>query len=228
MRHAFVSARLRSFGLGLLAVILFALSVTGCVRLLEPRQSDATYYLLTPPKNEFSSPTDATGLAVGLRQPRMASYLTATRIVTRRGPHTIRFSEFHRWAEDLSRGINRTVALALAERSGIQRVETVPWSKGATFDYVVQLQVLAFEGRAPPADPKADENAPAPKGHSQMTVQWTILRPEADTVLARGHTQEQMKGWRVGDYAALASRLERSLDSLATDVGARLDVLARR
>lgn len=218
--------RLRQFGLCAVSVGLVGLSVVGCVRLLEPRKGDATYYLLDDTQNLAPQPSDTTGLAVGLRAPRLASYLTATRIVTRRGPHQIRFSEFHRWGEDLERGISRTVALALAEQDGIQPVEIVPWPRGATFDYIVQLHVLSFEGIGPPPDPEA-EDAPPPEGHSQMVVQWTILDAEGDTVLARGLTRHQEENWRMGNYEALASNLGNALTVLAEDIGARLKTLDR-
>ncbi|MFB6098063.1 MAG: membrane integrity-associated transporter subunit PqiC [Salinibacter sp.] len=220
-----VSLSLRRLGLSALAVGLIALSVTGCVRLLEPRTSDATYYLLHDPQSWSFPSTDTTGLAVGLRRTRMASYLTDTRLVVRRGPHQIHFSEFHRWAEELNRGISRTVALALMDRPDVRLAETVPWPKGSRFDYIVQLHVLNFEGVGPPPDPKAKENAPAPEGHSQMVVRWTILEPESETVLARGLTRHEHDGWRVTNYGALASHLGEGLQKLANDLGDRLQTL---
>ena len=220
--------RLRSFGLCALAVGLIGLSVTGCVRLLEPRKGDATYYLLSEGPTTDAPPADTTGktgLKVGVRQPRMASYLDATRMVTRRGPHEIQFSEFHRWGEDLNRGISRTVALNLQAQPGLQAVEVVPWSQGATFDYILELHVLRFEGVGPPVDPTVDEDAPPPEGHSQMVVQWSLLRPGDETVLAREVTRHQEPNWPVNNYGALVSRLGASLDVLVEDIKARLDTL---
>lgn len=222
------SSRLRRLGLCAVAVGLIALSITGCVRLLEPRASDATYYLLSEPQSWETQSSDTTGLAVGLRQPRLASYLTATRIVTRRGPHQIRFSEFHRWGEDLNRGINRTLAQALASQDGIRSVETVPWPKGATFDYIVHLHVHSFEGIGPPPNPEADEDDPPPEGYSRMAVDWTILDAEDETMLARGVTRHQEEGWHVGDYEALASNLGTALTVLSDEIGARLKTLDDR
>jgi uncharacterized lipoprotein YmbA len=221
------SCRLRRLGLCVVAVALVALSVSGCVRLLEPRTSDATYYLLSPPQDEVSLPSDTTGLAVGLRAPRMASYLAATRLVTRRGPHQIRFSEFHRWAEDLDQGISRTLAQTLAAQDSIRSVEVVPWPKGTTFDYIVQLHVLRFEGVGPRPDPETDEDSPPPEGHSLMVVEWKILDAKDDTVLERGLTRHRTDGWSVGNYETLASRLGTGLATLADDIGAQLKSLAR-
>ncbi len=215
------SSPLRRLGLCAVAVGLIALSITGCVRLLEPRKSDATYYVLdaSPAPNAVS--TDTTGLRIGLRQPRLASYLDATRIVTRSDSNTIRFSEFHRWGEDLEQAIGRTAALALERQPGVQSVEVIPWPEGATFDYLVRLHVLSFEGVGPPP-PGPDEEASVPEGHSQMVVEWTILRPGDETVLVRDRTRHRVTGWRVNDYQALASHLGTSLDVLARDISARL------
>jgi uncharacterized lipoprotein YmbA len=221
------TSRLFRVGLGAVALGLLALSVAGCVRLLEPRTSDATYYILGRAQQTEVGTTDTTRLSVGLREPRLASYLDPTRIVTRRGPHTIDFAEFHRWGEDLDRGINRTVAQTLEARSDIRSVEAVPWPEGATFDYVVKLHVLRFEGVGPRPDPEASDDAPPPDGHSQMTVQWAIHSPEADTVLARGQTRHRTDDWRVNNYGALVEHLSQGLDVLVDEIGTRLQALDR-
>lgn len=228
------SVFLRHLGFCAVAIGLIGLSVAGCVRLLEPRKSDATYYLLDGASAPDSvsteaSPSDTTGLQIGLRAPRLASYLDETRMVIRHGPNTIEFSEFHRWGEDLDRGIGRTVARALETHASIQSVEMVPWPRGATFDYVLQLHVFSFEGVGPrPPGPDADDDAPIPEGHTQMSVRWTILAPTTETILARDRTKHRKPDWPVTDYRALASRLGSSLHVLADSIGAHLETLNRR
>ena len=95
-----------------LLMLGMGLALAGCVRLLEPRQSDIQYYVLgTPDANiETMQQHDTTHIALGLRRVRIADYLDSPALVTRRGAHAIRFAEFHRWGEDLARAINRTVA----------------------------------------------------------------------------------------------------------------------
>jgi uncharacterized lipoprotein YmbA len=205
------------------------LLLTGCVRLLEPpRPSDISYYLLDSSADRDTALADTTGLRVGLRRPRLASYLDAARIVTRQGPNTIRFSDAHRWGEDLDQALNRAVALNLERQAGIQRAETVPWPEGVSFDYVVQLRVLRFEGAGPPPPgPEADDDAPVPEGHSEMVVQWTILGPDGDQVRAQGTTRHRESGWPVTDYADLAAKLDTSLVVLAGELGDRLRALDR-
>ncbi|WP_103019719.1 PqiC family protein [Salinibacter altiplanensis] len=228
------SVFLRRLGLGVLAMGLVGLAVAGCVRLLEPRTSDATYHLLDGASSpdtvsaEGSSP-DTTGLRIGLRTPRLASYLDETRIVTRHDANTIEFSEFHRWGEDLDQGIGRSVARALEARPGVRSVEMVPWPRGATFDYLLQLHVLRFEGVGPrPPGPDADDQASPPEGHVRTRVRWTILDPADETMLARDRTEHRTADWPVTDYRALTTRLGASLGVLADSIGARLEALDRR
>ena len=225
---------LRRLGVCAVAVGLVALSVAGCVRLLEPRASDATYYLLDGASapdtvaTEASS-ADTTGLRIGLRTPRLAPYLDKTRIVTRHAPNTIAFSEFHRWGEALDQGIGRTVARTLETRPGIRSGEMVAWPRGATFDALLQLHVFRFEGVGPrPPGPDADDDAPTPEGHARMRVRWTVLAPGDETILARDRIEHREAGWPVTDYRALTSRLGASLHVLADSIGARLEALDRR
>ena len=56
----------------------------------------------------------------------------------------------------------------------------------------IKLRVLRFEGVGPPPPGlDADDDAPVPTGHSQMTVAWTIFGPAGDTVRTRGRTRLQ-------------------------------------
>jgi len=117
------------------------------------------------------------------------------------------------------------VATRLAARPEIRAVEVVPWSPGASFDYVVELHVLRFEGVGPPPDPEADEDAPPPDGHAQVVVEWTVLRPGTDAVLARQTTRHRAATWPVGNYPALVARLGAGLGTLVEDVAAQLSRL---
>jgi hypothetical protein len=199
------------------------------VRLLEPRPSNITYYLLDSRPAVDTVSTDTTGLTVGLRRPRLASYLDASRIVTRRGPNTIQFSDFHRWGEDLDQALNRIVALNLERQPYIRSAEVVPWPKEMQFDYVLRLRILRFEGVGPPLPgPEADDDDPPPQGHSQMVVRWTILGPDGATVHTEGVTRHRKEEWTVTDYADLAAKLDTSLVVLADDIGTRLKDLSER
>jgi len=203
----------------LFLVALGGLLAAGCVRLLEPRPSNTKYYLLESRLESESAAPSPPELRVGLRKPRLPDYLDTPTIVTRHGDNEIRFSEFHRWGEDLGTALNRVVGLNLEAQPGIASAEVVPWPQGATFDYGVQLRVLRFEGVGPPPPgPDADDDAPVPTGHSEVTVAWTLFGPEGDDIRTQGRTQHRIDDWPVTDYAALVSRLDSSLVVLSKDI----------
>lgn len=219
---------MRRIGLCLLAAALTGLLLVSCVRLPSSSPNNTSYYLLGSDLQVDTTDEDTSGLRLGLRKPRLSEYLDTPTIVTRRGPNEVQFAEFHRWGEDLGPAINRVLALHLEERSGVQSVETVPWPRGAQFDYVVQLRVFRFEGVGPrPPGPDADDDAPVPEGHAQTTVGWTILGPNGDTVRTRGRTQHREDGWPVNDISDLVSKLDTSLVVLADDLRRRLKALER-
>lgn len=222
------SLPVQRLALSLVAVGLVALLASGCLRILEPRQSDITYYLLDGSPGVDTVTSESDGLDVGLRQPRLASYLDAARIVRRSGTNEIDFSEFHRWGENLSSAINRVVALNLKNQSGVRSTETVPFSEASTFDYIVQLHVLRFEGRGPaPPGPEVDSDAPVPTGSSQMIIRWTVYERDGQTVVAQGTSRDTREDWPVTDYQALVSRLDASLEVVAEDIANRLRSLDR-
>lgn len=211
----------RSLFLSALALVV-SLLVGSCVRLPSPSPSDTRYYLLRsdPPADTAAS---TPGLRLGLRTPSLAEYLDTQRLVLRRGPNEIHFSEAHQWGEALGPALNRAVALHLEGQPGVQSVEGVPWPRGADFDYVLQLRVLRFEGVGPPPPgPDADDDAPLPEGHSQMAVGWTVLGPAGDSIRTRGQTRHRVAEWTVTDYAGLVARLDTSLGVLADDIHRRL------
>jgi uncharacterized lipoprotein YmbA len=202
-----------------------AVLLAGCVSLLEPRQSDIRYYVLGAPETlaTIEASSDTIGLSVGFRRVRMADYLDALSLVTRRGPHAVQFAEFHRWGEELPNALNRIVAARLLAQEGVGAVDVVPFSSSGQRDYLIQLQVLRFEGEGPPLPPP-DEDPPEtpPMGSAQMTIAWEIVQPETEAVVSRDVTRHRVDGWRVNDYANLVAKLDTSVTVLAEDLAARL------
>lgn len=162
-----------------------------------------------------ASAPSATGLTIGLRRLDLASYLATLSIVTRRGDHQLIVSEFHRWGEDPAEGITRAVAAYLTAAAPIRAVDMAPWPVRSHHDYLVQLHVAGFEGVAP-ADTLATDGA------VRVVASWELIRPGDGVVLARGSTNQEEGGWRVGDYAGLVTRLDGGLHNLAQDIVACL------
>ena len=151
------------------------------------------------------------GSAVGLRQIELAEYLESPLIVVRHGAHQVSYSEFNRWAEDLSEGVNRAIAGYLAGRAPFESIDIVPWPPRTEHDYLIQLHLLRFEGAA-------SEGSMAGDGEAHLLVNWEILDPAGSAVLVRGTTDYRAPAWKVGDYASLVTLLDLGLRELSDDL----------
>lgn len=204
------------------ALLACLFGLTGCFSLSreEPPQR---HYVLGGILSEESYVTSErlSGLTIGLRQPRLAEYLETPLIVVRHGPHTIRFSEFNRWGEDLTRGVNRAVAGYLAERAPFERVDVVPWPTRTEHDFLIQLHLRRFEGLTP-AEGTSSE------GEVLVRADWDIISRQDGTMLERGTTEFRADDWQVDDYSALVNRLDSGLRALSDDLIAALEMLVAR
>lgn len=195
------------------AVLCLAMGLTGCVS-LGRREPPQRYYVLggdtlltaTPPSPAVADVT------VGIRRLKLASYLASPFMVVRQGPNQVHFTEFHRWGEPLGAGINRVVARSLVAR-GFRDAAVAPWPGDAHFDYLIQLDVVRFEGLGP-------EESESMEGGVHLLATWEVIRQEDGVVLARGATDYRRPGWTVGDYAGLVARLEEGLEVLSADLTA--------
>ena len=214
--HSMTIATRSMFSLALIAL-------AGCFGLNRGDPSQSHFVLglgLEPVDAEGAGPTgEVPGIAVGLRPLRLAEYLQSPLIVVRRGAHRIEFSEFQRWGETLDQGINRTVAGYMAGREPFRSVEYAPWPIRSEHDYVIQLQILRFEGLAP-------DGPVATVGEALVLASWEILRGADGALLSSGTTEYHGPGWTVGDYDGLVSLLETGLSKLADDLVAALASLS--
>lgn len=156
---------------------------------------------------------------IGLRRLKLASYLTTPFIAVRHGPNEVDFSQFNRWGEPLSVGINRAVATSLVSR-GLHSATVAPWPLRARYDYVLEIDVVRFEGRVP------DARSPS-EGVVELLATWEILRQADGAVLTRGTTDFRRIGWAVGDYASLVALLGEGLGVLSGDVLDGLSLIER-
>ncbi|MEX2527937.1 MAG: PqiC family protein [Gemmatimonadota bacterium] len=217
-----------------LLLVVVLLGSTGCFGLNRGAPSQQHYVLgggaptAMATLVETTPSGDSTRLNIGLRRPQIASYLDAPFMVVRSGSHQIGFSELHRWAEDLGGGINRAVAGYLSQRGSFGAVDVAPWSPRENYAYLIQLNVLRFEGLIPegvaPLQGQVQMGS-VQQGEVQVMASWEIIRHEDGVVLARGVTDYREGGWRVGDYAGLVTLLDAGLGVLADDLVASIEAL---
>lgn len=199
---------------------LFAVTgLAGCFSLSRVEPPTRHYVLGGGGLQESGPPVQSlAGLSVGLRRPRVASYLEPLRLAVRQGTHQVTYAEFHLWGEPIGDGVNRAIAGYLAARAPFRGVDVAPWSSGTAHDYLIQLHVERFEGLAP-QDPAAVE------GEVHMLARWEIVGPRDGVVLARGTTEHRENGWKVDDYPQLVSSLNAGLVAITDDLLAALEKL---
>lgn len=189
------------------------ITLTGCSFSLGRDEPAIRHYVLgeSLPMGVEHASGQPTGATIGLRHVQIADYLDVPFVVVRRGPQRITFSDFHRWGESLTKGVNRSVAGHLVARGPVRTVDSVPWPVEAQHDYLVEIQVLRFEGLAP-------EDPEATTGEIHMVATWKILHPEGGQLLQHGTTEHRRPGWTIRDYEGLVDALEEGLSSLADEI----------
>ncbi len=202
------------------------LILTGCPQVFRDEVPLRHYTLgATVAEEVVTRNGELAGLSIGLRQPRVADYLVTDLIAVRHPPSEIRYAGQHRWAGSLDREIGRALAGYLARRAPFERVDLVPWPRHATYDYVLELEVLRFEGVAPGADNGRDDNGQDP-GQAHLRAGWEIIRVLDAEVVASGLTDQLQPGWPAEDYAALVRLLDAALAALADELVSALRVRA--
>lgn len=195
------------------------LTMSACFKLGRDTPVLQQYVLGGAPPAAVAGAANLSGVSVGLRRLDLAPYLAIPAVVVRRGPHQVIVSQYHRWAEEPGDGINRAVARYLARAAPVRGVDVAPWPMGSKYDYMVQLHITRFEG-------VTLDDSLATGGEVLMQAVWEILRHQDGRVLARGATDFRQPDWRVGDYGALVTQLDRGLGNVARDVAACLGTVA--
>lgn len=196
------------------------LAVGGCFSLARA-PSTPRHYVLGGGADAAASTAAPARTTIGLRPPRLAEYLATPFIVVRRGTHQVGFSDFDRWGEGLIEGIGRTVARRMAAQAPSLRVETTPWPTTAQPEYVIEMDVLRFEGVAP-------TDALAVEGEAHLLATWEITRRRDGSLVASGATEVREPGWTVGDFDGLVALLDAALDTLGAELVRELEAALAR
>lgn len=125
-----------------IAALALALSLTGCslsLPLAAP-PTKVSYYVLagpTPPARKLASPR------IGVMPVSLPGYLARPQLVLRSGDGVnIIVHDFHRWGEELSRGIARVICDSLATEGRY----AVPLRTGTRVDIRLMLDIRRLDG----------------------------------------------------------------------------------
>jgi len=154
-----------------------------------------------------SAGTACSGKGIGVGPVGWPRYLDQPRIVTRTGPNTLGFDEFHRWGGTLQDDFKRVLIKNL---SGLlQTGKIVDFRKTLRFtpDYRVELDIRQFDGQL--------------GGEVILDARWVIVAQKTGKALELHVSMitKQMPGL---DYEALASASSLAVAALSGDIAAEL------
>ena len=187
-------------------VALTVMIVNGCAGTSPP----VTFYTLGVDASiSQSSPagTACSNKGIGVGPVSWPRYLDQPRIVTRTGPNTLGFDEFHRWGGTLQDDFKRVLIKNL---SGLlQAGKIVGFRKTLRFtpDYRIELDIRQFDGQL--------------GGEVILDARWVIIAQDTGEALELHASMitKQMSGL---DYAALASASSLAVAELGREIAAEL------
>lgn len=181
-------------------VLLFSLSLAGCVG--EPTRPSEFFVLSAQPAPPVSG-LPAQPLSLGLGPVTLPDIFDRPQIVTRRADNQIDLSEFHRWAGDLNRDLNRALQQNLMSRLDTDRVVPFPWSSRAEPDFQITLRFFRFEGRL--------------DGAVHLEGVWRLLDGDKGCEIT-AHQFDLSEAVAAADYASYAAAISRAVAALSDQI----------
>ena len=191
-------------------LVSLCLSLSGCLN-LEPQADPSRFYRLSASYAAKVS-QDEDGLSIGLKRVDVPNYLKNRKIAVHLNSEEIRYSEIHRWAEDIEKAISQTLATNLTAKDSIQQVAIVPWQDTSAHDIEIKVKILRFDG--------------TDNGNVILRALWEIQNPSTGNNLVTGDTSVNRSGWNGRDYGRLASLMSDTLASLASDLSEAISKLS--
>ena len=148
------------------------IQITGCLGLILWLAACGTsppndYYRLT---TVDSPSTSGNQPALGIGPVNIPEYLNRSGLVYSEGGNQLTIAERHRWAEPLDQGINRVVAINLADLLDTENLRYYPWGQDDIPEYGVKLNVLELDVIG---------------GEAILVVDWLLYRPGKNDNISR-------------------------------------------
>lgn len=195
---------IRQIPLVLLLVLVGCLA--GCVN-LDPANDPTRYYLLDPPAVPTTDEPNV-GIHVALKPVELPAYLNRQAIAVRQAQNELAYQDFHRWAEDLAKTIERNLAADLLMKTSIATVDSFPRDRAHPANWIVSVSFEQLEGNQ--------------NGNVTMIAKWSARPPNAETHTFRGRLAST-DSWKPDDFRSLAAAHDRLVAKLADAIAADLE-----
>lgn len=187
------------------ALLPIALGSTAC-SFLSP-EADPTRFAVLAAVDEMpgvhAEQATQTDIVLGLGPIVVPEYLLRPEVQTRLGGTRLVPSPTELWGEPLDRGLERVLAVDLAQTFGARRVVVHPWYASDVPDVQVRIQFLRFEREA------ADRVV--------LRARWSVAEPGSKSTVVEHETLLE-RGTEQADGAAAALALSSALADLAREI----------
>ena len=191
-----------------IVLLALALLMVGCARSVP-----VIYYQLSA---EVAGETVAEAAAIGGRvigigPIRLPERLDRQQIITRMDANRLHLSDSHRWIEPLAKNISQVLRENLSKLLETEQFRHYPWSKTATVDLQLIVDVVRFEG----------------EGYEVANLEtiWSIQDGAGNTLLPQQRSGYQVKT-PTPDHAGLVSALSETLNLFSREIAQELVRLA--
>jgi hypothetical protein len=187
-------------------VALTVMIVSGCAGTSPP----VTFYTLdmnVAISQSGPAGTACGGKAIAVGPVNWPRYLDQPRIVTRTGPNTLGFDEFHRWGGSLQDDFKRALIKNLSSLLPASMIMDFRLTLRHTPDYRIELGVKQFDGQL--------------GGEVILDAVWAIVVQKTGKALEL-HSSTITKQMPGLDYAALASTSSLAVAELGREIAAEL------
>jgi uncharacterized lipoprotein YmbA len=186
------------------------LLVTGlCVMLLAGCgvTRPSKFYILTPVAEDDVAAQAVAGPALGIGPVAFPVYLERPEIAHRSGDNQLHYAGSHRWAEPLKTSFSRTLAKNLSILVPTYRINMYPWSRSASPDYQVILDITRFDADA--------------SGTVTLSANWEVIRLEGSSAINRQKSTYTESAGSMA-YPAIVAAQSRAVAGLSRDIAAAL------
>ncbi|MCL7488956.1 MAG: PqiC family protein [Desulfobulbaceae bacterium] len=189
-------------------LLVLVLLMAGC-----PRTAPVSYYQLS---SNVAGKTVIDGAAmdgkvIGIGPIRLPERLDRPQIITGMDANRLQVSDSHRWIEPLPENISRVLRENLSILLQTERFLFYPWSRSATVDYQLIVDVVRFDGEGYKT--------------ANLEIIWSLEDGKGTTVLQRQRSRYQA-ATPTPDHQGLVSALSETLTLFCREIAGELSILA--
>lgn len=168
------------------------------------------YYTLDVVEANYEEPAEGSK-RLGLGPLRIPRYLSRSRMVVRGSNSEMLVDEFSRWLEPFDHMVHRIIAANVDGLLLDFDVGAFPYNYYADFDYQLIGRIDRFD--------------PDQSGKVVLLVQWGIVTPELDVVVAPRRNHYEVQVSNPDDYGSIAAAMSEAIGQFSRSIARELEAV---